>query len=574
MKNVKENIMRFVFILAACVSIAAVALICIFLFANGIPAIAKIGPLKFLGGTTWNPNQEIFGIFPMIIGSIYATAIAIIVGVPIGLLTSVFLARFCPEKLYKVLKPAVSLLAGIPSIVYGFFGLVVMVPIMQNLTGVSGKNVLTAGILLGFMILPTIIEVSEAQIRAVPNSYYEGSLALGATHERSVYFAMLPAAKSGIMAGVILGIGRAIGETMAVVMIAGNQAVLPKSLVSGVRTMTANIVLEMGYATDLHREALIATGVVLFVFILVINVCFSLVKKGIDMAAPKVGINQRSFRQKLAEYRHQPLSLFLLIATLLAAVITVFILFSLILYILVKGIPAIRPEMFAWKYTTTNNSMMPSIINTLEMVVLTLILAVPIGVCSAIYLVEYAKRGNKLVKVVRMTTETLQGIPSIVFGLFGYLMFVVACHFGYSLLGGAITLALMVLPLIMRTTEEALMSVPDSFREGSFGLGAGRLRTVFKIIVPSAMPGILSGVILAIGRIVGETAALMYTAGTATSVCASPMGTCRTLAVHMYQLLCEGREMNAAYATAVVLLVMVILINLLSSTIAKKLTKK
>ena len=282
MKNVKENIMRFVFILAACVSIAAVALICIFLFANGIPAIAKIGPLKFLGGTTWNPNQEIFGIFPMIIGSIYATAIAIIVGVPIGLLTSVFLARFCPEKLYKVLKPAVSLLAVIPSIVYGFFGLVVMVPIMQNLTGVSGKNVLTAGILLGFMILPTIIEVSEAQIRAVPNSYYEGSLALGATHERSVYFAMLPAAKSGIMAGVILGIGRAIGETMAVVMIAGNQAVLPKSLVSGVRTMTANIVLEMGYATDLHREALIATGVVLFVFILVINVCFSLVKKGRD----------------------------------------------------------------------------------------------------------------------------------------------------------------------------------------------------------------------------------------------------------------------------------------------------
>ena len=275
MKNVKENIMRFVFILAACVSIAAVALICIFLFANGIPAIAKIGPLKFLGGTTWNPNQEIFGIFPMIVGSIYATAIAMIVGVPIGLLTSVFLARFCPEKLYKVLKPAVSLLAGIPSIVYGFFGLVVMVPIMQNLTGVSGKNVLTAGILLGFMILPTIIEVSEAQIRAVPNSYYEGSLALGATHERSVYFAMLPAAKSGIMAGVI-------GETMAVVMIAGNQAVLPKSLVSGVRTMTANIVLEMGYATDLHREALIATGVVLFVFILVINVCFSLVKKGRD----------------------------------------------------------------------------------------------------------------------------------------------------------------------------------------------------------------------------------------------------------------------------------------------------
>lgn len=274
--------MRGVFALTACVSIAAVALICIFLFANGIPAIVKIGALKFLGGMVWNPNQNQFGIFPMIMGSIYATGIAILVGVPIGLLTSVFLARFCPKKLYKILKPVVSMLAGIPSIVYGFFGLVVMVPMMQKIFGVSGKNVLTAGILLGFMILPTIIAVSEAQIRAIPNSYYEGSLALGATHERSVYFVMLPAAKSGIMAGIILGVGRAIGETMAVVMIAGNQATMPSSLLSGVRTMTANIVLEMGYAADLHRDALIATGVVLFVFILIINVCFSLMKKGGD----------------------------------------------------------------------------------------------------------------------------------------------------------------------------------------------------------------------------------------------------------------------------------------------------
>lgn len=214
----------------------------------------------------------------MIIGSIYVTGIAILVGVPIGLFCAVFMAKFCPRKLYKILKPAISLLAGIPSIVYGFFGLVVIVPIMQQLVG-TGKNVLTAGILLGIMILPTIIEISESSLRAVPQSYYEGSLALGATHERSVYFATLPAAKSGIMAGIILGIGRAIGETMAVVMIAGNQPVLPKSLFAGVRTMTANIVMEMGYAEGLHRDALIATGVVLFVFILLINVCFSLVKR-------------------------------------------------------------------------------------------------------------------------------------------------------------------------------------------------------------------------------------------------------------------------------------------------------
>ena len=279
MKKYRESIMRAVFLVAACVSILAVVLICGFLFVNGFPAIAEIGPLKFLGGIIWKPQEGQFGILPMIIGSIYATAIAILVGVPIGLLCSVFMAKFCPKKLYRILKPAISLLAGIPSIVYGFFGLVVIVPMMQNLFGGSGKSVLTAGILLGIMILPTIIEISESSIRAVPQSYYEGSLALGATHERSVDCAMLPAAKSGIMAGVILGIGRAIGETMAVVMIAGNQTVIPTSLLSGVRTMTANIVMEMGYATDLHRGALIGTGVVLFVFILLINVCFSLIKK-------------------------------------------------------------------------------------------------------------------------------------------------------------------------------------------------------------------------------------------------------------------------------------------------------
>lgn len=278
MKKYRESIMRVVFFIAACVSILAVAAICLFLLANGLPAIMEIGPLKFLGGMTWKPLENEFGIFPMIVGSVYATGIAILVGVPIGLLCAAFMAQFCPKPLYRLLKPAISLLAGIPSIVYGFFGLVVLVPMMQSIFGV-GKSVLTAGILLGIMILPTIIEISESSIRAVPKSYYEGALALGATHERSVYRAMLPAAKSGIMAGIILGVGRAIGETMAVVMIAGNQTLLPKSLLSGARTMTSNIVMEMGYAEGLHRDALIATGVVLFVFILLINICFSLAKK-------------------------------------------------------------------------------------------------------------------------------------------------------------------------------------------------------------------------------------------------------------------------------------------------------
>lgn len=271
--------MHILFFLIACVSIFAVVLICVFLFANGIPAIGKIGVFKFLLGTKWKPGNDIYGILPMILGSLYVTAGAIIIGVPIGLLTAVFLAKFCPKGLYKILKPATELMAGVPSVVYGFFGLVVLVPLVQNIFGVAGNTMLTASVLLGIMILPTIIGVSESAIRAVPDSYYEGSLALGASHERSVFFATLPAARSGILAGVVLGIGRAIGETMAVVMVAGNKARMPQGLLDGVRTMTANIVMEMGYATDLHREALIATAVVLFVFILMINVTFSLLRR-------------------------------------------------------------------------------------------------------------------------------------------------------------------------------------------------------------------------------------------------------------------------------------------------------
>ncbi len=279
MRNFKENFMKIVFLIAACASIIAVILICVFMFGNGIPAIKEIGLFQFLFTTKWKPLNDIYGIFPMIVGSLYVTAGAIIIGVPLGVLCAVYLAKFCPEKIYKVLKPSINLMAGIPSIVYGFFGLVVLVPLMQDLFGGGGKSILTASIMLGIMILPTIIGVSESAIRAVPESYYEGSLALGATHERSVFFTTIPAAKSGIMAGVILGIGRAIGETLAVSMVIGNQPILPEGVLSGIRTMTTNIVLEMGYAEGLHREALIATAVVLFVFILIINLLFSLVKR-------------------------------------------------------------------------------------------------------------------------------------------------------------------------------------------------------------------------------------------------------------------------------------------------------
>lgn len=282
--HIKEGIAKALFVAAAGISVLAVALICVFLFANGVPAIAQIGLPEFLFGTTWRPANDIYGIFPMIVGSIYVTAGAILVGVPTGLLCAIFLSRFASGKIAAFLKPGVELLAGIPSVVYGFFGLVMIVPFIRDNMPGRGLSLLAAAVLLGIMILPTIITVSKTSLDAVPGSYYEGSLALGATHERSVFYAVLPAAKSGVLSAVILGIGRAIGETMAVVMVAGNQTWMPKGLFQGLRTMTSNIVIEMGYAADLHREALIATGVVLFVFILLINLCFSLVKGGKDYA--------------------------------------------------------------------------------------------------------------------------------------------------------------------------------------------------------------------------------------------------------------------------------------------------
>lgn len=275
--------MRALFFICACISVAAVVLICVFIFSNGVPAIKEIGFTNFILGKSWKPKQNLYGIFPMIVASVYVTAGAIIIGGPIGILTAIFLAYYCPKGVYRVVKPMINLLASVPSIIYGFFFLVAVVPVMQKLTGTGGKGMLTASILLGLMILPTIINTSEASLNAVPSQYLEGALALGATKEHSIFKTVLPAAASGVLSGVILGIGRAIGETMAVIMIIGNQPVLPSSLVSGVRTLTGNIVIEMAYASGLHRGALIGTAVVLFAFVLIINLCFSaLTRRKID----------------------------------------------------------------------------------------------------------------------------------------------------------------------------------------------------------------------------------------------------------------------------------------------------
>lgn len=279
MKKYSEKIMAAIFAIAASVSVISVVLICYFLFSNGIGAIIDIGFTNFIFGKEWRPGNDIYGIFPMIIGTFYITGGALVIGIPIGLLMAVFLSRYCPKKIYGFVNSLVELLAGIPSIIYGFFGMVVLVPFVKNNFAGNGNSIFTAAILLGIMILPTIISVSKAALMAVPESYYEGAVALGATKEISIFKVVIPAAKSGITAAIALGIGRAMGETMAVMMIAGNQPRIPDSVFEGVRTLTTNIVLEMGYATDLHREALIATGVVLFVLILIINLFVSFFKR-------------------------------------------------------------------------------------------------------------------------------------------------------------------------------------------------------------------------------------------------------------------------------------------------------
>ncbi|MEG1800421.1 MAG: phosphate ABC transporter permease subunit PstC [Oscillospiraceae bacterium] len=280
----KELWAKYIFFGFGATSVLAVVLIAVFIFAGGYPAIKEIGLFNFLFGTKWAPTNEVpqFGILPMIVGSLYITTGAVIIGVPIGILTAVYLAQFANEKLYKLLNPAVNLLAGIPSVIYGFFGMVIIVPFVRNTFGGKGYSILTASILLGIMILPTIIGVSQSAIRAVPKTYYEGAIALGATQEQAVFKVVLPAAKSGVLAAVILGIGRSIGETMAVIMVAGGQPRITTDILKGIRTMTSNIVMEMSYAQDLHRSALIATGAVLFVFILIINAGFFMLKRRME----------------------------------------------------------------------------------------------------------------------------------------------------------------------------------------------------------------------------------------------------------------------------------------------------
>lgn len=581
LNKAKEKFFRILFALAAALCIVAVIAIFAFLIIRSLPTFRRIGFLNFVFGKEWKPNVDDgftgeikgkYGVFKMIIGTIAATIGSVTVGGLLGFFTAVFLSAFCPKKLKGIFGAIINLLAGIPSVVFGFFGMTVLLPLLGNFSDTgSGSGLLAVSLVLGLMILPTVTSLSRTSIDAVPSGYYEGARALGATHEQAVFRAVVPAAKSGIVASIILGVGRAVGETMAVIMVAGNVVEYPKGLFQSFRVLTTNIVMEMGYAGDLQLGALIATGVVLLIFILIINSLTGLVSGG----KKDKNCKKRSI-EPLAKFFHIiKIEKIGKVVAFVSAGIAVLGLLSILVFVSVKGIPHLSAQLLFGKYSVRSVSILPSIVATLLTVLISLIVAAPIGVFTAVFLNEYTKKGSKAVKVIRTAIDILSGIPSIVYALFGMVTFVVWLGGKQSIFAGSLTIAIMLLPTVVRSTEESLKSVPDGLREGSLALGAGKVRTVFKVVLPSALPGIASAIILAMGRVVSESAPFIYTMGN--SLKGMPTGVTdsgTTLAVALYRLAGEGRFVNQAYATAFVLIVVVLSLNAVADLITKKLDKK
>ena len=638
------------FTIAAMICVIAVIAIFGFMLVKSLPAFRKIGFFNFVFGDNWSPDRldkyddaslsGTYGVFKMIIGTLAATVGALVIGGTLGYFTAVFIAFYCPERLKKIFSSTVNLLAGIPSVVYGFFGITFLLPLLANFAPNNGSGLLATSLILGIMIMPTVVSLSKTSLEAVPRAYYEGALALGSTHSQAVFGTVTKAAKSGVTASLVLGIGRALGETMAVVMVAGNSVAYPDSLFNSFRVLTANIVMEMGYAGEVQQGALVATGVILLVFVLIVNLIFGAIsKKTIKSAVYKTGLFSRIFKkddkksgvknsvasgvaskitsgvaskitsgvatdekggekndaknggtkrnivfEKIGDF-FSSLKYKMKTASVGAGVSVgagIFAGITLLLiigFVLVKGAPTLftNPHLLFGKYEFNSEkiTILPSIVTTLMTVALSLLVAVPIGICTAIFLNEYAKKNNVFIKIIRGAIDLLNGVPSIVYGLFGMITFVALIKGRSTIMAGSLTVGIMLLPTIVRSTEESLKSVQDSLREGSFALGAGKMRTIFKIVLPSALPGILSAIILSMGRVISESAPFIYTMGSVIS--AMPKGyfdSNATLAVALYRLSGEGWYVNEAYATAVVLIVLVLALNFLAELIAGKLNKK
>ena len=560
--KVKNGIAKYIFIVCACMSIIAVVGIIGYILYGSIPAFRQVGFFKFVFGTTWYPAGKKFGILPLRVKSLIVTAFSVALGGTIGVFTAIFLVFWCPDKLhlkYKgqnkflaklvvwlnklnlrtVFDQVIKLLAGIPSIVYGLVGLQLLVPILSYLDTTppyQGEGILASSILLAIMVIPTITSLSKNALEAVPEQYFEGALAMGNTKAQAVFRVVVPAARSGIISALILGTGRAIGEAMAVIWVSGNRALFPTGLFSNIRTLTVNIVMEMGYAElTLHRPALIATGFVLLIFVFIITLSLNLVPKNFKGKRGTMTLNGDS-TAAVTYVKKGLLAEILKVSAIVCAVLVLAILAVIIVDLTILGLSNPTASFFG-PSSADVPTLFPALGATLELIAITLVIALPIGIGAAIFLVEYAKPGSKFVKIV-------------------------------------LTMVLVVLPTIIRSTEEALIAVPVSFREASYGLGASKVRTIFRIVLPSAFPGIATASILAIGRIIGESAALIFTMGALYTFTGNPLDSSCSLAVLLYSCANEGYHMSEAYALAFILILLTFVLNLIVYFIQRQVKKK
>ena len=601
--KVKDTSAKILFIVCACLSILAVFGIICYILAASIPAFREVGFFQFLFGTRWNHNTDTYGILAMLCSTLVVTVLAVILGGVIGVFTAIFMVFWCPDRFHlrysgpnkfvqkmvawlnkinlrTIFDQIIKLLAGIPSVIYGYFGIIVLVQggLFYMDPNYRGYGVLATCIVLAIMIIPTITSLTKNALEAVPAQYFEGALAMGNTKAQAVFRVVFPAARSGIISALILGIGRAVGETMAVQMVAGGTANFPTGLFIPICPLTAKINMEMGEVVpgSLHESALMATGFVLLVLVLIITLSVNFVPKEFK---GKKGTRVLQGGGENVVYRKKGLIPEILkYCGMVCAGIVVISLAAIILFICINGIPNISWNFLFGGDGYEGHSLAPAFLTTFYVIIFTLIIALPLGIGAAIFLNEYAKPGSKFVKVIRTFIDTLSGVPSIVFGLFGYLLFVQI--FGRSVFAGAFTMVLVILPTIIRSTEEALRAVPMELREASYGLGASKIRTIFKVVLPSAFPGIATAIVLSVGRIISESAALIYTAGmmavasSSVSSAIDPTNAGSTLTVFMYSFFAEGLAYEEAYATAFVLLIITFVLNLIVYFIQKSVKKK
>ena len=627
--RLKELALKNLFLTCACVAVLAVILIFVFTFWKAIPVITDIGLGEFFG-LAWAPTEGRYGILALLAGSGIVTVGSLAIGVPLAVGCAVFLTEIAGKRLAGIVSTAVDLLAGVPSVVYGFFGLVILRPLVAGLTGGLGFGALTVWLVLAIMIVPTITTLTMDALRSIPMGIREASFAMGATRWQTIYKVVLPAAKMGIVNAVVLGMGRAIGETMAVLMVVGNAPVIPGGIASPLSTITSQIALDMGYSSGLHRSALFGMGVVLFIIsaslVGIVRAVSSARESGrgrsrhrrakaADRAVVAGGVN---FDHAEAPAEHAPAQMLtaddvtpvtgavtearegsrarikrllaegakgggnknrtndLMLGVFRAAgIVTTAVLVVIIAFVAVNGLPVMSLDfIFGWpEGVNAEGGIFPTIVSTLYVTALAMLICTPIAVLAAVYLAEYAKQG-RLVTFIRYAADTLSSVPSIVMGLFGYAMFVEAMGFGLSMLSAALALALMMMPIVMRTTEEAIRAVPRYIRWGAYGLGATKWQVVSKIVLPSAFPRIATGIVLAIGRAIGETAVVLYTMGQAINLPLTPLDSGRPMTIHLYQLANEGINMQAAYGTALLLMLMILAFNLFARYISRRSASK